>query len=70
MAAEFKTLGQQVSSDKKVKTFLPVIDVFILRINIIEHNIVLKADQSYINISGSSAATKFGVNLVPLDWSA
>ena len=52
------------------KIFLPVIAVGILRANTIEQNIVLKQLEGYTKISGSSAATRFGVkfHLVLQSW--
>ena len=51
-----KQLEANISPVINVETFLPVIDVLILRISTIEQNIVFKAGKGYIKISGSSAA--------------
>ena len=47
----------------KKKTFLPVIVEAVLRINIIDQNMVSKAVERLHKNSDSSAATKFGVEL-------
>ena len=46
-----------------VKTFLPLISVFIPQINTYEMNIVLKQLKCYTKINGYSDSTKFGVRL-------
>ena len=52
----------------KCYTFLPVIVVVILQINRIEQYIALSKLQGYAKLSGSSAATKFGVKLRHMLW--